>query len=779
MWAEWWDCYGDIDRFYEIAEQLPSKLQRWFFDMFRYAEESETASDIAKKLLTQRGFFESEELLETDVGSQLFQVLAEATPGFALSFLERTIGEKDREELLNFKTGRRKVIRALKMITIWDEYFTRGARLLLKLGEAENESWANNASGEFAKLFSPAPAPVAPTEKPIRERLTILKETLGSNSDHKIELGLRGCRNALRTGHFSRMVGPERQGLKREPDLWVPSDRSEYLEYYRSVWDLLTEKLDELEKQKDEIIEILIESSGQLGKIPELNEMVVKTLQRLSERDEVSTVKILSTAKEQLHFNEEDLAEEVKANWEGLVQELTTDDYHFRLRKAVGNKDFRRPIKEARKKQREEIEEVAKRSIEEKEKLKEGLPWLVSENASSGGLFGRKLGEHDENFSLLPDIKEEQLKKDREEERLSFFSGYLGAIYEDNEEKWDNIIDKFVEDDETAYMVSELLRGAPLNDKTALKALNLVKNDLMKPAELQHLGDWTGVSEETFVKIIDLLVQNSSPCSKPIGLFLMDFYYLRDDETPALPSEPTLTLLTDSFFFEDPNECALQHITTDYYWNKLGEVFLERFSERDLEIAEALLSGFGEEGSITQHGDSKAIELLDKVMTKKPAKIWDLITPKLRFPITAQAEMITSWLQGGKFEEGKNPPITEVPESKIWSWVDGDTDKRPWYLATFVPTFFSEEDWKSSLARKLLVKYGHRKDVRNNLSANFGTGLWMGKESKHHASKRESLQDLKEMSTDKNVLRWINDEIRSLKTQEQKAETREERFRNL
>lgn len=778
MWAEWWDNYGDIDFFFEIIGKVSDELLRWFFEMFRYANESKTASNIAKRLLSIGEHFESEELLETNIGPRLFEVLTEATPGSALSFLERTIGEKSREDLLDFTTGRREVIRALKKIIIWDEFFTRGARLLLQLGEAENEDGANNASGEFAKLFSPAPAPVAPTEKPVQDRLTVLKEALNSDSERKQKLGLKACKKALQTNHFVRSVGPEQQGLKMEPDLWIPEDRKEYIEYYCSVWNLLFERLDELEGNREEAIEVLVDHAGQIGKIPELSGEVTSTLQALAEIEDVSTIKVFSMAKRQLHFNEEDMPEEVKENWEELVEELSTDNYTFLLKKAVGNKDFRRPIKGSRERQREEIDEVAKRSIKEKEKLIEELPWLMSEEATNGHLLGRKLGEKDEDFSLLEEIKEKQLERDREKESLSFFSGYLSSIYEEDQEKWKRILEKLLANDETAYIASKVLQGVRLNDDIALKSLDLLEDDLMQPTELQRLGDLTKVSEKVFHKVIDYLLGDTSACSKPLGLLLMNLYYLRPEEAPELPLEPTFSLLKDNFFFEDSRECRLNSIMTEYYWNEVGKAFIEKYQEKNIEIAEALISGFGKEGSITQFGDTEPVKILNKIMDRKPTELWNLIIPKLEFPITVQAEMITSWLQGGRFKETENAPISNVPEDEIWAWVNRDTEERPWYFASFVPTDISGENWHDSLAREVLVKFGDREDVRNNLSANFNTGGWMGKESKYHTRKKNILEKYEDNSSNENVLRWINEEMENLDSKQRRAETREERFRN-
>ena len=105
---------------------------------------------------------------------------------------------------------------ALEKIAVWGKLFQDAARLLLVLGEAENENWGNNASGIFVGLFSPAYGQVAPTECSPQERFVVLKEAMESDSQERRKLALRACSTALETDHFSRMVGAEHQGLRKE-----------------------------------------------------------------------------------------------------------------------------------------------------------------------------------------------------------------------------------------------------------------------------------------------------------------------------------------------------------------------------------------------------------------------------------------------------------------------------------------------------------------------------------------------------------------------------------
>ena len=136
LWTEWWDIYGRGFDLEEFTQGLTPKLVEWFYEMFRYAAQSDAASRIVKELLGPNGPFQNDENLNTMLGSRFFSALTEADPKSALRCLMRMIGTWDRDALLQFTEGRRHVIWALEKIAMWSDLFTDAARLLLALGEA-------------------------------------------------------------------------------------------------------------------------------------------------------------------------------------------------------------------------------------------------------------------------------------------------------------------------------------------------------------------------------------------------------------------------------------------------------------------------------------------------------------------------------------------------------------------------------------------------------------------------------------------------------------------
>jgi len=201
---EWWKTYGDSANLEDLIKSIPKDFRRDMFNRFTsrfpFITSAEHGRNLVQQLLSEEGVFSDGSFLRTEIGAMFFSRLTEADPELALNRLKRTIGTWSKEQLLRFETGRREIVWALEKIAVWRELFADAARLLLALGEAENETYANNASGVFADLFSPAWGPVSPTEASPQERFPVIVEAIGSDSIERKKLALRALRRALQSG---------------------------------------------------------------------------------------------------------------------------------------------------------------------------------------------------------------------------------------------------------------------------------------------------------------------------------------------------------------------------------------------------------------------------------------------------------------------------------------------------------------------------------------------------------------------------------------------------
>ena len=468
LWVEWWKVYGDSFDFETFRQDFPpeSKLIEWFHEMFQYAAESEPTSRIVKELLGPDGPFRDGEYLKTRLGSRFFLALAEADPKSALRCLMRTIGTWNRDALFQFTTGRRDVVWALEKIAMKRDLFVDAARLLLALGEAENEGWSNNASGVFAGLFSPGRGRVAPTEASPVERLPVLKEAFESESKERRLLALKACNEGLEFEHFSRMSGAEYQGLRNDTDFWEPKTYGELFDAYRQVWQLLSEQLERLpEDECEETIGILLEHASRIARRPNLSNMVINTIQMFSEKAYVDNRLLIKTIVEFLHHNGKELPDDIRQRWEHLKDELIGSDFHSLMQRYVGTNLLVDAFDENENYFEEghpQIHTLAQQAVEEPHLLQSELQWLVTAEAHNGYAFGYQLGKKDDGFVILPTLLEAQ-RNAGENASAFFLGGYFRALFENNATEWEEQLDALVEDTKLNVLIPDLTYHSGIN----------------------------------------------------------------------------------------------------------------------------------------------------------------------------------------------------------------------------------------------------------------------------------------------------------------------------
>jgi hypothetical protein len=780
LWTDWWNTYGEGFHFEEFSKILPDSLHEWFFEMFKYASESKVASRIVKELLGEKGPFKNSEYLKTELGARFFLALAEADPKSALECLKKTVGTWNKEELLQFTNGRREVIWALEKIAMWKDLFADSARLLLSLGEAENETWSNNASGVFAGLFSLAYGKVAPTEAPPQERFSILEEALESSSKERRILALNACNEALRTYGFSRIVGAEYQGLRKEPQLWMPKTYGELFDAYRKVWQLLCKQLDNLlEDEKQQAIDILLQNSRGLGMIQNLADMVIDTLEELSKKPYVDKKKVLAKIVQILHYDGKALPPQIRQRWEQLNDSLTGHDFSSLMRRYIGMDLLEDKFDEEGNQvdqTQPQIENLAQLAVENFDLLRPELDWIVTTEAQNGYRFGYELGKRDRDFSLLPMLLEAQ-RKAKEKASIFFLGGYFHSLFEKNQQKWERILDSLSTDEKLNIWVPELTWRSGMSNRAALRILNLAKRSIIGIEHFRMFGLGSVIrdlSEKVFKGWIEFLLNSSDTYAISIALDLYQFYYIRKESKYTLPEDLTLKLLTHPLLFQKP-EKGRQWQMDEYDWTEIGKAFVQLYPEKSLELADKMLEHFGEDGTIFEGFHGKTQTVLNEITKLYPQPVWEKITKYLGPPMDSREFHIKEWLRGGVFFKEEEGAIILIPQEAIWRWVDEDVENRAWYLASFVPKRLFREEGRICLAREVLVRYGEREDVRRNLMANFSTEGWSGPASFHYQEKKQYLLDFKKDEDNENVKRWIDEYVSSLDRYIERAKIEEER----
>ncbi len=781
LWKEWWNTFGDGFDFEEFSAKIPDSLREWFYEMFVYAAESEAASTIVKELLGDSGPFQKDDYLKSRLGSEFFLALTEANSEAALKCLQKTVGTWGKDELLRLKEPRRNFVRALERIAVWKDLFPEAARLLLLLAEAENENYSNNSSGTFTGLFSPGPGGVAPTEASPKERFPILQEALNSDSKEKRILAIAACDKGLEANHFARVVGPEYQGL-RSAQLWRPKDRKEMMDAYSRVWTLLYSKVDSLSgDEQKKAIEVLSNNARSLTPAPELAKIIIPNLTELSGKHYVDKREILETVESILHYGKKELSPEIMKRWEKLRDDLVGKDFPSLMRRYVAMdllEDKFGEDNERVDKAEKPIQELVQQAISDHELLKPELTWLVTPEAKSGYRFAYELGKQDKYFSLLPLLLEAQRAVANDENTSDYFlGGYLKALFEKDPKQWESLMDELAEDKILASWVSGLTWRSGVTDQGAARILDLAKKGVLKAYHFRVFGLGSVISnlgEDVFTRWIQFLLDCAESYAASIALDLYHFFYIRKDSKYVLPKELTLRLLTHNSLFKQPEEGRRDQMD-DFHWQEIANKFIELYPENSLNLIDVALEHFGEDGTVLEGYRSHAISVINAISQKYPGEVWQRVKKYLGPPIDSRAYHIKEWLRGEGFFEEKEGTLATFTPNMVWEWVDEDKEKRAWYLASFVPKVLFRQEGRTCWARELLVRYGEREDVQNNLMANFSSEGWSGPASEHYQQKKEGLLAFKEKEDNENVNRWIDRFVIGLDKQIAHEKIREER----
>ncbi|MBN1594047.1 MAG: hypothetical protein JW941_12460 [Candidatus Coatesbacteria bacterium] len=786
LWADWWEKNGCNFEFKEFAENLPEKLKEWFFEMFKYAKESETSSRAVRKLLGPKGPFQHDEYLRTHLGARFFLALAEAEPGAALECLKRTVGTWSREEILQFRSGRRETVWALEKILYHAKLFPDAARILLALAESENEDGlSNNASGVFSSLFSAAYGSISMTGAPPKDRFPVLIEALDSDSRERRMVGLKAIEMGLRT-HHSRLIGAEYQGLKEPLKPWMPTSQQELDEVYRRLWTLLTDRIDSLsDEEQKEAARILMGASFALVQYKQFAKMVTDTISDLADRPYIDKRKTLPQVSRILARLGDRMTPELRQKWEKTRDKLVGTGFTARLKRFVGTAVLEEDLDDKHNIKPEvtqALKALAREAAENRELLDRELNWLLTEDAIYGYSFGYELAQNDPSQRLLASLFDAQASV-IEKPSLSLLSGYLRFLYEKRRNDWEGHLDKLFKNETYRRWIPPLTWRSGLTNRAVRRVLTLSEFAGVPLETFYAYGRPAGfntISERVFKKWIASLLGSGrdSAISAALGLFRL--FYLEREDRKQLPQRLTARLLSHPSFLETGNRPLNgRDSLLEYEWADVGREYVKQHAERALALGKALLRHLGK-GIILERLDSEALSVLNMILERFPKEMSLEITRRLGPPFDELSYDISEWLRGsdrGPMHDGKRPAIYLMDIKAIWGWVEQKIEERAWFLAyRLIPDEIFHGSGDASLTREMLKRFGRRRDIRDNLTANLGCESWCGEASEYLHRKQDKLREFMRNEDDPNVLLWCNEYLEELKHEIERHSILEERM---
>jgi hypothetical protein len=212
---------------------LPGSLRERILDQMRGFAGDPAVADALAGILDAPPFTDG---ALGDVGegaTRLLHVAAIAAPTAAMGAIDRLLAGLSTDELRAIRAPRRDLVWALEALVWFDELFDRAADALLRLAIAENETWANNATGVIQGLFR---VHLGGTAAPYDQRIAWARHALAAHGEPTVPLLIEGLQNAFEA--YESRTSTDFGG-RAGPAEWRPTTVADEIAAREAAWDLL------------------------------------------------------------------------------------------------------------------------------------------------------------------------------------------------------------------------------------------------------------------------------------------------------------------------------------------------------------------------------------------------------------------------------------------------------------------------------------------------------------------------------------------------------------
>ncbi|GEC72688.1 hypothetical protein SAMN05443543_10766 [Flavobacterium flevense] len=744
----------------EIAGlQDPDKtnLSKAFAEQMKYLGYNDKAVQIVEKIIGNDSPFDNAEVLNTELGSRLFRSFVEVNPVAVAQNFKRQFSNKTTEELLKIKEGRRNIIWTLEKLCFDNRTFKDSAKILLQFAIAENETWSNNATGQFLHLFN---THLSGTEANLSERWEIIEWALSKGERHYYEFAIKAMKIGLNFGHSSRMGGAEQQGSKR---LYDNNPTWKEIEEY---WKNILHKFIEIIKSKNEYSELASEAiSNSIRTLfnTRMGELIIpflKEIASLKNNDWDSGLKGLKYARK---YEKQLIPEKQFEEINNLIDLLTKTDFSTRYLTLSNSYHLDNDESYSSEKIILAISELADEFINSEISWKETFPSFFKNQQIFSYHFGKRLSE------LLKDDKN----------KVSDFINYSLEIISQIPLKERNftVLGGFISnsDEETKKeFYSQLFQSSEFNcqlfyflsiDNSGKEYFNLlfqlIDNKVCDMTNFYSFNYSQALSQLSLEELNTLSEKLYVYGDEGYAIVFDLFYDIGyGEESKKISLIPIIRKCILKLGFNRTFKRQLD----DYKWTEAISFIIS--DEKEIDFAQFINNSVID--SITwensYHLDHNIQKIYEILMKYHFNSIWeDLSTALLSIEedyikFYGLKHILGSHIGGVGRSVGV---LFDGDIDSIFRWCEKNKPLAPSRLAELTPIFDNGNvdytNWHP-IARRLIDEYGNIKEVLSHLSSNMGTYSWSGSVVPFLESKKELFKQLNNHKIE-NVREWANSYI--------------------
>ncbi|MBZ9559071.1 MULTISPECIES: hypothetical protein [unclassified Modicisalibacter] len=761
QWLEY-SPEGELENLYQsVNEEMKIKM----IGRLRWLSWSEKVTRFARRRIAES--LPDETALDSELGSQLLARFVHLAPDATMEHLSALLRHKSIDELLNFKTGRRHTVFALEKLAFRHQTFISAARLLLKLGASENESWSNNAYGQFVQLFQ---LHLSGTEASPVEKLEILDEGLSDTDTRIRKLCVDALNRMLETGRFSRNGGAEQIGAGEALEDWRPTTYVQIFDYYRNAFSrLVTIATSAKDPYKGKALAIIAEHLRAFYSIEPMFDELQALIDQLREVHPNWHAPALSL-NEWLYFNRNDASKGHQNRLRHYYDELLPVGvinliYFYSSGWAI---DFHDPDicydpdgENSFDFQANEIHKLIDKSPNDANFFFPLLDKYMSRPGNSSWIAMLRVAQHvDEPESLLNYILESH-PADIDPATLSkLVQNVISGATQSDREKGLECMDIALKEPKLRSSSIEFLSAAGLDDDLLRLATNFIEDGTVEPyqAGILTLSDnLKSIDPSLIENLVRTLHKKKGP-----GAWAAIYFLNHVLNRPQINIEIYIECIKDSVInralYYKENYTAMDW----HYWDNLVERLLEG-GHSDAEFNENLtnfiIDVIGiDDFSVQLTFDDYAQKALERLISHSPRLVWELYHAARESTDVTAKHRLPSLFRGSTSDPSSPGVLNDVPQSIYIPWMLEDKATRMPFIMSWIQLFISKTEgqkWSSEFIH-FIDNNVENEETMDSLTSRLTAGSWVGSYANKLEKERDKLFQLRDLSNNPHVHRWIS-----------------------
>jgi len=733
-----------------LAGDLPQHLRSRAVRQLTMLNTKSIATEVARHLCRLDGPLASLDSLSQDENAEVLSALAEIDSEAVVTLLERVLEPLTEADLKDsVKSGaRRQLVHALEKVSCVEKTFERGARLMLDLAVAENESWGSNATGQFNALF---PSFLADTSAGPDLRLQIIDDALKSNETRRLNILVDALMKGAELDSFIRSVGSETHGSRPALEPWTPKIWKEVFDYVRAC----IERLATLALRSDEVGVYARKRLGHpirglvsRGLIDFVEEQITKVIAVHGYWPEA-----LSSLGDVLQFDRDTLAPGVEDRVRALMERLKPNQVADRVRFLITEmpwdypEDEKLEFDDRNKRQVQAVEQLADGLLKDNnDALKNFLPQLSRGNHRMVLEFGRAIAKLANNpLVWRQPIMAAYEATPANDRNLGILAGYFAGLADSNANAVEEFKEKAAQSETFAVALPLLCASIGITEKDVELVCQALKVGVI-PSRMMMQWAFGAVLAKLppnavaplFDQLFTMGQQGFSVAIELMGMYAhgnaqrlehLRLQLRQAANYPALKGE------------KHGSQMDEHHFTQMMKW-----VLAKGFKDAD---ARAIALILAKQLAADPDGDGRDLikPLLPQLMKEFSDSVWP------QFGQAIVSDRMKAWRfehalgDSYSFSDVKQPAILYLSEDTLFAWCHAHPDVGPAFVAAIAPVLTTRrpnapDRQFHSLVKRLLDEFGDREDVLRTLDRNLNTFGWMGSRSNYYALYEEPLRAL-------------------------------------